>query len=107
MIDVSARVGLTYEYPVWIHDSYDMGPPKYYISSLNDHYNEVETTDTFKFRATIALDYSDTNSLRESIVQQNTSLKNPAISVTDMWDFEIIDESEHEDGVQLSHPPRY
>ena len=94
-IDVSARVELTYEYPVWIHDSYDMRPPKYYISPLNDHYNEVETTDTFKFRATIVLDYSDTNNLRKSIVQQNTLLKDPAISVNDMWGFEVVDESEY------------
>lgn len=94
-IDISARVELTYEYPVWIHDSYDMGPPKYYISDLNDHFVEVETTDTFKFRATIELDYSDTNSLRKSIVQQNASLENPTISVTNMWGFEVVDESEY------------
>ena len=30
-IDGGARVELTYEYAEWIHDSYDMGPPKFYI----------------------------------------------------------------------------
>ena len=94
-IDVSARVELTYEYPVWIHDAYDMVPPKFYISPLNDHYHEVETTDTFKFRATIELDYSDTNSLSKSIVQQNTLLKDPTISVINLWEFEVVDESEY------------
>ena len=71
-------------------------PPKFYISSLNDHYVEVETTDTFKFRATIAPDYSDKNSLRKSIVQQNTSLKGPTNSEINMWGFEIVDGLEHE-----------
>ena len=56
----SAKAELTYEYPVYYTESFDLDRDKFYIKPLNDHYVEVETTDEFQFVGRAELDFGET-----------------------------------------------
>lgn len=85
----SARTEVTYEYPVFYPDSLDLDPKKFYISALNEHYVEVETTDDIQFTGRIELDFDESIMKIINIDNLISALKDPKISISELEDFEI------------------
>lgn len=89
VIYFNAHVELVYEYPVYITDSFDLDPKKFYISPLNDHYVEVETTNEFRFIGRVELEFPVDFDSMESVEQALDSVHDPIIEIAELEDFEI------------------
>lgn len=86
-----ATVELIYEYAVYRSDAYDLDETKYHIEYLNDHYVNVETTDEFNFSGRLELEYDVNLGALTSPEELLAALKHPAISISELSDFEIQD----------------
>jgi hypothetical protein len=54
-----AKVELIYEYAVYMSEAFDLDRDKFYVEALNDHYMNVETTDTFSFTGRVDFDFGE------------------------------------------------
>ena len=91
LANVRARVELLYQFPMFKHDFYDQETDKYYVSPLNDHYFEVETTDIFQFNGSVELEFPEAIVAPTTVDEMKSVLKDPSMSASDLVGFEIVD----------------
>ena len=92
LANIAVSVELMYQYHLATHDALALGEPKYYISPLNDHYLEVETTDEFSLSACLEIEFPTWQTTPHDIHELKAQLTSPEIGVTDINDLEIIDD---------------
>ena len=91
LANITANVELMYQYPLPTHDALALDATKFSVSSLNDHYLEVETTDDFSFSACLQIEFPTWQTTPHDIRELKAKLASPEIGVTDLHDFQIID----------------
>jgi hypothetical protein len=89
VIYFSAQVELIYEYPVFRSESYHLDSNKFYITPLNDHYVDVETTDEFSFCGRVEIEFGEDIVNSGSTEELLESMINPKILVDELVDFGI------------------
>lgn len=87
-----AKVELTYEYEVYISESFNLESEKFYIEPLNDHYVNVETSDEFEFSGRVELDFGEDILNCATVENLLESLESPELSVDDLKNFHLADE---------------
>ena len=92
LANIAARVELMYQYHLATHDALALDAPKFSVSPLNDHYLEVETTDEFSLSACLEIEFPTWQTTPHDILELKAQLTSPEIGVTDLNDFEIIDD---------------
>lgn len=89
ILPFSALVEMTYEFPLFHHDVYDLDQENYSIEYVDKNIFNVETTDVFRFSGSFELDFNDIDPELHDIGKLIDNLKNHEISVGDLEDFEI------------------
>ena len=89
VIYFSSLVELTYEYPVFHYDTYDLDRDKYYIEYIDKNFMQVETTDEFRFTGKVELDFGVELADIHNIDELMRILKEPEFTVSELEEFEI------------------
>lgn len=87
---IVAKVELTYEFPIYKNEAFELSTEKFYLSELNDHYFEAETTDEFQLTARLELEFPPLEATHMGVDELKACLLDPEISVSDINDLEII-----------------
>ena len=92
VVEITAFVELLYDFPISNFEAFELDDDRVSLGPLNDHYFEAETTDTFRFAATLELAFPEWETPPKDLAELLDLLKNPTIGVDDLRDFEIVDE---------------
>ena len=94
MATIRAEVELTYDFYLPRHDAINLDAGKYSASHVNDFFWGIETTDVFSFSARLELEFPESNGNSKTLEEVKSSLQEPELGVSDLTDFEMIDEME-------------
>ena len=90
--DLTARVELMYEFVVSNFDAIDLEDSDYGLSRLNKHYQLAETSDIFRFSASLQIRFPGRKQQRDNTNELIASLTNPQLDVYDLRDIQIVRE---------------
>lgn len=82
-------VELTYEFPAFHYDAYDLDRDKYYIEYIDKNFMQIETTDEFRFTGRVELDFDVELAGIHDIDELMRKLKEPEVTVSELEEFEI------------------
>ncbi|MBW2740174.1 MAG: DUF4935 domain-containing protein [Deltaproteobacteria bacterium] len=82
-------VELTYEFPAFHYDTYDLDRDKYYIGYIDKNFMQIETTDEFRFTGRVELDFDVELADIHDIDELMRKLKVPEVTVSELEEFEI------------------
>ncbi|OEU71523.1 MAG: hypothetical protein BA863_08015 [Desulfovibrio sp. S3730MH75] len=82
-------VELTYEFPAFHYDAYDLDRDKYYIDYIDKNFMQIETTDEFRFAGRVELDFDVELAGIHDIDELMRKLKEPEVTVSELDEFEI------------------
>lgn len=90
---IDTEIEFQYEYPVPIYGAYDekSNHKIYSITSLNDHYVNLETSDLFRLTAKLSVEFNDGVVKSSTLEELIGCLENPEVSLDEFTDFQIID----------------